>query len=185
MSAKNGMKKWDSPRFQRICSVKADPNHFRVRFEDGTTAEIESRKILPNEIDQPRWEKLRFNPYEIIVPTENGELEIPWSTIRVLTDSAYSAHLAKAAEVQAQKIGRRISQLRKGRGMKSKELAERAGIAPQSLSRIEHGKHDIAFSTLQKILSSMGYGLKDLSVESEVAKDGLRHGADVLVASYG
>jgi len=185
MRAKNGMKKWDNPRFQRICSAKADAKLFQIRFEDGAVAEIESHKILPGDIIRPRWNELRFDPYEIVVPTEDGELEISWSTVRVLTDAAYSAHLAKAAEVQAKKIGRRISQLRKARGMKSKELAERAGIAPQSLSRIEHGKHDIAFSTLQKILSSMGYGLKDLSVESEMAKGGLRHGADVLVASYG
>lgn len=183
MRAKNGMKKWDSPRFQRICSVKADPDSFRIRFEDGTTAEIESHKILPGEVTQPRWNELRFDPYEIVVPTENGEFEISWSTIRVLTDAAYSAHLAKAAEEQAKKIGRRLSQLRKRRGMKSKELAERAGIAPQSLSRIEHGKHDLAFSTLQKILGAMGYGLKDLSAESEPAKQGFRHVADELVAA--
>jgi len=183
MSAKNGMKKWDNPRFQRICSVKADPNNFRVRFEDGTTAEIESHKILPGEINQPRWEELRFNPYEIILPIANGEFEISWSTIRVLTDAEYSAHLSKVAEEQAKKIGRRLSQLRKGRGIKSKELAERAGIAPQSLSRIEHGKHDIAFSTLQKILSAMGYELKDLSVESDTAKNDFGHVAEKLVVA--
>jgi len=183
MRAKNGMKKWDSPRFQRICSVKADPNNFRVRFEDGTTAEIESYKVLPDEINQPRWEGLRFNPYEIILPTENGEIEISWSTIRVLSNAEYSAYLAKVAAEQAKKIGCRISQLRKGRGMKSKELAERAGITPQSLSRIEHGKHDIAFSTLQKILGAMGYGLKDLTVESDTAMNGFRHVADKPVVA--
>lgn len=177
------MKKWDNPRFQRICSVKADPSTIGVRFEDGTTAEIASRKILAGGIKQPRWEKVRFNPYEIIVPTEKGELEISWSTIRVLTDAAYSAHLAKAAAEQAQKIGRRLSQLRKGRGMKSKDLAERAGITPQSLSRIENGKHDIAFSTLQKILGAMGCGLKDLTVESEADKNRHRDVADELTTA--
>ncbi len=53
--------------------------------------------------------------------------------------------------------------------MKSKELAERAGITPQSLSRIENGKHDVVFKTLQKILGAMGYALKDLAVESDAA----------------
>lgn len=179
------MKKWDNPRFQHICSAKVDSNNLWVRFEDGATAEIETHKVLAGKVNQPRWEKLRFNPYEIIVPTENGELEISWSTIRVLTDKEYSAHLAKIAEEQAKKIGRRLSQLRKDRGMKSKELAERAGLTPQSLSRIEHGKHDLAFSTVQKILGAMGYELRDLTVESEGAKDGLRHDADKLVATYG
>ncbi len=183
MRAKNGIKKWDSPRFQRICSAKADLDNLRVRFEDGTTAEIESHKILPGDIVKPRWENLRFNPYEIIVPTEKGALEISWSTLRVLTDAAYSAHLAKVAEEQAKKIGRRISQLRKSRGMKSKDLAERAGITPQSLSRIEHGKHDIAFSTLQKILGAMGYELRDLTVGSEADQNRVRDVANELVAA--
>lgn len=183
MRAKNGIKKWDNPRFQHICSAKVDSNNLQVRFEDGTTAEIETHKMLAGKINQPRWEKLRFNPYEIIVPTENGELEISWSTIRVLTDKEYSAHLAKIAEEQAKKIGRRISQLRKDRGMKSKELAERAGITPQSLSRIEHGKHDLAFSTVQKILGAMGYELGDLTTEPEADKNLVRDVEDELVVA--
>jgi len=185
MRTKNGLKKWESPRFQRICSAKANADNLWVRFEDGTTAEIESHKILPGEINQPRWERLRFNPYEIILPTANGEIEVSWSTIRVLSNAEYSVYLAQVAAEQAKKIGRRISALRKGRGIKSKELAERAGISPQSLSRIENGKHDISFSTLQKILSAMGYALKDLTVESATAKSALRHAADELVVSYG
>lgn len=177
------MKKWDNPRFQRICSAKADSKLFQIRFEDGAVAEIESHKILPGDSVRPRWNELRFDPYEIVVPTEDGELEISWSTIRVLTDAAYSAHLAEAAVAQAKKIGHRLGQLRKARGMKSKELAERAGITPQSLSRIEHGKHDLAFSTLQKILSAMGYELKDLSDEPETAKQNFRHAADEFIAA--
>jgi len=101
----------------------------------------------------------------------------------VLTDAAYSAHLAKAAAEQARKIGRRLGQLRKARGLKSKELAERAGITPQSLSRIEHGKHDLAFSTLQKLLGAMGYELKDLSDEPETTKQNFLHAADELVVA--
>jgi DNA-binding Xre family transcriptional regulator len=166
------MKKWNDPRFQQICSVKADHNNLVVHFEDGAEAKIEIRKILPLDINQPRLDRLHFNPYEIILPTENGEIEISWSTIRALSDAEYSAHLSKVAEEQAKNIGRRLRELRKRRGMKSKELAERAGITPQSLSRIENGKHDIAFSTLQKLLGAMGYALKDLTVESDTAKNG-------------
>lgn len=183
MRIKNEIKKWNSPRFQRICSAKINDNNLWVRFEDGTTAEIESHKILPSEINQPRWEQLHFNPYEIILPAENGEIEVSWSTIRALTDAEYSAHLAKMAEEQAKKIGRRIKELRKRRDMKGKDLAERAGITPQSLSRIENGKHDIVFSTLQKLLGAMGYGLKDLTVESDAAKNDFRHVAGELLVS--
>jgi DNA-binding Xre family transcriptional regulator len=176
-------KKWDSPGFQRTSNVKTDRGYVLVYFEDGTTANVESRKILSSEINQPRWERLRFNPYEIILPTERGEIEISWSTMRVLSDAEYSAHLSKVVEEQAKKIGRRLKELRQRRGLKSKELAERAGITPQSLSRIENGRHDVALSTLQKLLGAMGYGLKDLTIESDATNNGLRHIVHELVVS--
>lgn len=164
------VRKWDNPRFQRIFAVKVDLPHIFVHFEDGTAAKIDSGKILPPGINHPQWERLGFNSYELVLPAENGNLEIPWSTIRVLSDAEYSAYMAKTAEEQARTIGQRLKELRRRRGMKSKELAERAGITPQSLSRIENGKHDVVFKTLQKILGAMGYALKDLAVESDTAK---------------
>ncbi|MDZ7291618.1 MAG: helix-turn-helix domain-containing protein [candidate division KSB1 bacterium] len=115
------------------------------------------------------------------MPTEKGELEISWSTIRTLSDAEYSARMASVAEEQAKKIGYRIRELRQRRGLKSKELAERAGITPQSLSRIENGRHDVVFKTLQKILGAMGFGLKDLVVASDAAKNGHRHFEDEIV----
>ncbi|MGH7600780.1 MAG: helix-turn-helix domain-containing protein [bacterium] len=174
MNKKNGLKRWDNPRFQRISAVKVDHPNVFVHFEDGTVAEVEADKILPPDVHHPQWERLSFNSYELLVPAENGNFEISWSTIRVLTDAEYSAYMAKAAEEQARKIGQRLKALRTKRGMKSKELAERAGITPQSLSRIENGKHDVVFKTLQKILGAMGYALRDLSVEPDTALRGPR-----------
>ncbi|MGH2388657.1 MAG: helix-turn-helix domain-containing protein, partial [Chloroflexota bacterium] len=52
-------------------------------------------------------------------------------------------------------------------GLTGKELADRAGITPQSLSRIEHGRHDIVFTTLKRLLAPMGYGLADLVTDEE------------------
>ena len=103
-------------------------------------------------------------PYEIVVPTIDDPVEIPWSTIRVLTDQDYSAHLAAAAEEQAKRIGRRIAELRESRGLSSEELAERAGITSQSLSRIEAGRPDAVFTTLQRVLAALGCSLRDLAV---------------------
>jgi DNA-binding Xre family transcriptional regulator len=95
-----------------------------------------------------------------------GHVEIPWSTIRALTDREYAAHLAEAAEEQARQIGLRIRELRELRGLSSNELAERAGITPQSLSRIEHGHHDVVFRTLRRILAAMGCSLRDLATDA-------------------
>ncbi len=90
-----------------------------------------------------------MSPHEITVPAEAGAIEIPWSTVRAVADPEYSAHLAAVAAEQARQIGRRIRALRARRGLSSKALAQRAGITPQSLSRIEHGRHDVVLTTLQ------------------------------------
>jgi DNA-binding Xre family transcriptional regulator len=161
----NAAPKWKEPRYQRIVSVERCGDQLLVRFEDDARVSIEAQRVLPPETRDVDWDSITFNPYEIIVPTIGGQVEVPWSTVRALTDGEYGAHLASAAEEQARQIGRRIKALRKSRKLTSKELAERAGITPQSLSRIEHGRHDVVFTTLQRILAAMGCSLKDLATE--------------------
>lgn len=167
---KSNIRKWDTPQYQRISDVLFDDQKLKVFFQDGTFAIIEPQKVLPPNVQQPSWEHLYHNTYEIILPTENKSIEISWSTIRVLSDVQYSRHMAKKAEDQARTIGKRIKDLRERRGIKSRELAERAGIAPQSLSRIENGKHDVVYKTLRKILGAMDYSLKDLTEDFEPSR---------------
>jgi transcriptional regulator with XRE-family HTH domain len=154
--------KWNAPAYRRIASATPRGDTLVVLFEDGTGVEVERARIVRPEARGVRWEETTATPYEIVVPTAGNPVEIPWSTIRALTDGEYSAHLVTVAEEEARQIGLRIKELRERRGLGSKELAERAGITPQSLSRIEHGKHDVVFTTLQRILAAMGYGLADL-----------------------
>ena len=101
-----------------------------------------------------------------ITPTANASeiVVIPSCTVRVLTDREYSAYLAQAADRQARRIGARLRELRKARGISGKELAELAGIHPQSLSRIEHGQHDVVFTTLRRLLAAMSCAVEDLAV---------------------
>ena len=157
------MPKWETREYQRIVAVSPRGADLIVQFEDGSRAIIEAKRVLPPDTQLANWDALTFHAYEIMIPTLGGEIEVPWSTIRVLTDKEYSAHLAAAAEEEARQIGLRIKELRTNRNLSGKELAERAGITPQSLSRIENGRHDIVFTTLQRILAAMGYSLKDLT----------------------
>jgi transcriptional regulator with XRE-family HTH domain len=48
--------------------------------------------------------------------------------------------------------------------MDSKEVAKRTGVSVQTMSRLENGKQDLSFSTLNKILACMGFKLKDLAL---------------------
>lgn len=125
---------------------------------------------------------MTHDAFEIMVPTPPGEAHISWFTIRALTDRGFAAHLATMADKRARQVGLRIRELRDRRDLTSKEVAQRAGITPQSLSRIEHGKHDVVVSTLQRILAAMGYSLKDLAASSAESMRGV---VDVQVPGSG
>lgn len=155
---------WNKLEYQRIASVDWNENVLIVRFEDGSTVEVDAQRVLPPGTDHVDWDTLTFNEYEIVVHGSNGPVEIPWSTIRVLTDVEYAAHLASATEEQVRQIGLRIRELRESRNISSTELAKRAGITPQSLSRIEYGYDEVVFTTLRRILTAMGCSLKDLAL---------------------
>ena len=155
--------RWNDPLYQRMSAVRCDDGWIRVGFKDGTEAAVKASRLLPNSATRPLWSGLEFDDYEIRVPVDTGTVEIPWSTVRALTDVAYSAHLVEESAEQARLIGRQIKSLRKQRGLTGKYLAERAGITPQSLSRIEHGHHDVVFTTLRRILAAMGCSVADLA----------------------
>ncbi len=159
-------RRWDVPAYRRISSATPRGDTLVVLFEDGSWVEVDRARIIRPEARGVRWREATATPYEVVVPTAGDPIEIPWSTIRAVTDRDYSAYLAEVADEEARQIGMRIRELRERRGLGSKELAERAGITPQSVSRIEHGKHDIVFTTLRRILAAMDYSLADLVIAS-------------------
>lgn len=156
-------KNWNDPKYQRMTDVNVRGDEIEVKFEDKTTVILNKDTVVPIGAHNPNWNGLQFNAYELILPTSQGEAEIPWSTIRLLSDSSFATHWASMAEGQAKDIGSRLRELRQSKNLTSKEVAERAGITPQSLSRIEKGHHDVVFTTLRKILAAMGCTLQDLA----------------------
>jgi transcriptional regulator with XRE-family HTH domain len=51
---------------------------------------------------------------------------------------------------------RRLKELRAKRKLSQEELAERAGITSQYLSRLENGRHDPSLSVLVKLANALG-----------------------------
>ncbi len=97
-------------------------------------------------------------------PTSDREIEVPWSTIQVRADSAHGEYLAGTAKDETRNISFRIKELRSSRHLSSTVLAARTGNTTQGLPRIEHGRHDIVFTTRQRLLAAMGYTFGDLVV---------------------
>ena len=59
-------------------------------------------------------------------------------------------------------IGRRIADLRQQRGYTQERLAERIGIEPVTLSRLETGNRAVSISSASRLADALGVGLGDL-----------------------
>lgn len=161
------MSAWDDLKYQRISEVKLQNNIFTVEFDNGDVADIPVQSITPSSIKKIFPDDFTFNSFEIIIPAEPFDIEIPWDKIRVNSDLAFSNYMAQQAEEQAKSVGEKIKSLRERKGLKSLELAKKSGLTAQTISRIENGKTDVSFQTLNRILVSMGYDLKDLENNPE------------------
>src|SRR5947209_15739244 len=103
---------WDTSAYQRMTSAEPRGEALLVHFEDGGSAMVPFEELLPGDAVSASWELLRTRPYELMVPTPRGQVEIPWSTVRALSDPAYDAHLGAADERQSREVGRRLRALR-------------------------------------------------------------------------
>ena len=63
-------------------------------------------------------------------------------------------------------LGENIQTIRKHRGMKQQELADKIGINMQSLSKIERGVNYPTFDTLEKIMDVLGVTPNDYCREN-------------------
>ena len=59
-------------------------------------------------------------------------------------------------------LGLRVREVRKLRGLSQERLAEKVGVEPKQISRIEGGKSAPAFDTLEAIAINLQVEMKDL-----------------------
>lgn len=159
---------WDSAGYQRFADASGERHELLARFENGDEVSLDVRRLADLGDAIPSWSQLAVDPYELRLPVDGELVEVPWLDVRALSDEDFANHLAERAGEQAHEVGHRIRILRDRRQLSGRELAERAGITPQSLSRIERGRHDIVFSTLQRLLAAMGCELGDLAAADDV-----------------
>jgi transcriptional regulator with XRE-family HTH domain len=68
-------------------------------------------------------------------------------------------------------IGDKIKKVRETKGLSQKEVALSLKMDPAQYSRIENGKTDPSFSSIEKIAKALGVELSDLFKAEEVFKD--------------
>jgi transcriptional regulator with XRE-family HTH domain/Zn-dependent peptidase ImmA (M78 family) len=163
------MKNWENIDYQTISKAHIRDGTLRVLFANGDQVDISLQSLIPFATEQAlknlQTDNPKVTPYEITIDLNSGLKVIPWDKIRVLTDKEFSRFMGEQAEEQAKLVGIKLKRLREKKSIKSNELAERSGITAQTISRIEKGHQDVSFTTLRKLLASMGYSLKDLANE--------------------
>jgi len=66
-------------------------------------------------------------------------------------------------------IGRRLRMRRDALGMTAQAVADRAGITASQLSRIEHGRNQPTWHTVDRLFRVLGVTLKEAPIEDNTA----------------
>ena len=70
-------------------------------------------------------------------------------------------------EQERKRIGGKIADLRKARGMTQQQLADMAGLAQQNLARVETGRYSSRLDTLAAIAEALGCQLEFIIKDGE------------------
>ncbi len=157
------MKYWDKIEYQKIQSATLQKGILSTIFYNGDKVELPIKVLLPVGTNDISESSITFSDYEVSIKSSKGDVVIPWDKIRIRTDTRFAKDAAQKAEENSRLIGIRLKSLREKSNIKSLDLAERAGVTPQTITRIEKGHTDVSFVTLRKLLAAMGYSLKDLA----------------------
>jgi hypothetical protein len=95
-SSQETLTRWDTVPYQQIRGASFEDGVINVEFGDGTHARI-SADLLVSKAMAPSWTEMRVEEYHLVVPSGEGDLEIPWDVIRVHTDPEFDAHWASFA----------------------------------------------------------------------------------------
>jgi transcriptional regulator with XRE-family HTH domain len=77
-------------------------------------------------------------------------------------------------------LGEQIKRIRTAKGLSQKEVLNASGLDKAQYSRIENGKTDPSFSTLEKIAKALGVSLSELFATTDEIKEVNSHDKTVM-----
>lgn len=89
-----GASPWNNLDYQRIVSAQWRDGRLRVDFADGTTAVLLPTLLVPAGPVGADWSRVRAEEFHVVVPTPDGDMEVPWDVIRIHSDPAFDAYWA-------------------------------------------------------------------------------------------
>lgn len=102
--------------------------------------------------------------YFIVRQASGNWFEVPWDDVLYHCEPAYPYYrqVAVSHERDNLRIGERLRELRKHKGLTIAELAHLADMKRPNLSRLEHGRHRPSLETLERLSVALGVPMADL-----------------------
>lgn len=96
--------------------------------------------------------------YFVVRQDSGNWFEVPWDDVlyHCEPDYAYYKGRQEPHEHDGERIGTRLRQARKAKGLTITELARLTDMKRPNLSRLEHGKHQPSLETLERLAEALG-----------------------------
>ncbi len=138
-----------------------EPSSVRVRFADGRESIVPMADIMKRHRRLPTAVALD-SPYQLTVRFGRGAHIFPWDWVRMYGDPAFVERAIREDRRSLAWLGKRLHALRVSASFTQESLAEASGIARSTIARLEAGKHDPGFATLEKIARPLGISLAEI-----------------------
>lgn len=93
----------------------------------------------------------------------NGEVfDIDASSLRAMLDKSHARRLERQAASSRAQLGKRLRDRRVALGVTQSDLAEKSGLDQALISKLESGRHQPRFDTLEKYAKGLGASVAEL-----------------------
>jgi DNA-binding XRE family transcriptional regulator len=144
----------------RIWAASYDPKReaFRVAMEDGQIFLLQ--RPIPEDDHSEVLDVYIEGDGEVftVLQTSGNEFSVPWDVIK---DLASGKKRTPDAQV-GKRIGQRVKEIRKKRGLTQNQLAEMSGIKRPNISRLEAGTHVPGILLIECLAESLQVKTSDL-----------------------
>jgi DNA-binding XRE family transcriptional regulator len=132
-------------------------NVFSCTFKNGKTYFLSRNDIEEDDGSKIKHYVIDEDEYYFIVYLESGkEYAVPWDFVLSMCEEEYEFYHTKAVEkISPEKIGEKIQELRKIRGLTQEQLQKKTGILRANIARIERGRHSPSLESLEKIADAL------------------------------
>ena len=135
-------------------AIFKDRSTIEVITEDGEQLNLEAYAQV-KEGDQEAIAGLLAQSFEKNFSEDKSSM-VYWVLMEMMSDYGFSFYLVGSDRAdERERIGMKIRELRKKRGIEAKHLASMTNIDAANLSRIERGKYSVGFDILSKIAETL------------------------------